>query len=293
MFSSQMGCSEAADQLACLREIDISKILKFDQSAPPPPGVPMPLPSLWFQPLIDGDFIRGPQLDAFEAGKFMKVPVMVGDATNEGNSLSPNVSALEEVRAMVQMVATGLSEDQVNRVIDAYNDPRPLPMHGPYFSVAADIVGEFGFICPGNLISTEVAKHVSPAKIWNYRWNTTEQSQVDMGLEAWHTSDLTAVFGPGHAGPAPFPIENFGESYLPGGENAGIVPVIQHYYFSFIKHLDPNVERLEGSPIWENWGTETGQRLRIQTNDTAMEDVPSDQVERCGMWWEFNDILQR
>ena len=113
-----------------------------------------------------------------------------------------------------------------------------------------------------------------------------------MGLEVWHGSDLIAVFGPDHSGPPPFPIEDFGSSYTAGGENAAIVPVLQHYYFSFIKHLDPNLERFEGSPQWENWDTASGQRLKIQTNDTVMEEVPSGQVERCQMWRELNHVIR-
>ena len=82
---------------------------------------------------------------------------MIGDATDEG-SLIPDVSTLEEVKISMQRVAPGFSDDQVDRVIDAYNHPRPLPMHGPYFSVVADIMGEAGFICPGNRISTSLPK---------------------------------------------------------------------------------------------------------------------------------------
>ena len=74
MFVSHMGYSEAADQLAYLRETNIDKIMTFNRSAPPPPGGPETGPGMWFEPLVDGDFIRGPQQEAFEAGKLVKVP---------------------------------------------------------------------------------------------------------------------------------------------------------------------------------------------------------------------------
>ena len=57
---------------------------------------------------------------------------------------------------------------------------------------------------------------------------------------------------------------------------------MQAYWTSFIRSYDPNTHRLPGTPKWEAWTTEhTYRRLRFQTNDTAMEDVPSDQKNRC------------
>uniref|UniRef100_A0A093XI19 Carboxylic ester hydrolase n=1 Tax=Talaromyces marneffei PM1 TaxID=1077442 RepID=A0A093XI19_TALMA len=62
----------------------------------------------------------------------------------------------------------------------------------------------------------------------------------------------------------------------------GIVPVVQAYWTSFARAHDPNVWRLEGSPEWKTWGS--GQRLKIQTNSTAMEMVDRQQIENCEFW---------
>jgi acetylcholinesterase len=260
----------------------------------PPAGVPTPAYSLWFSPLIDGVTISGPSQAAFLDGRFAKVPMMVGDTTNEGNALIPNVTSLEDVAGLVTLEVPGISAAQISQIITAYNNPRPLPQRGPYFSVAADIVGDALFICPGIQLSQAAAKYLNPgSSIWNYRYNSTEQLEVDQGLEAWHNSDLVPIFGPTQVGPnsAASAPSSFGYSYLPGGDNAAIVPVIQHYYFSFIKHLDPNVERYPGSPEWGTWAD--GQRLRIQTNDTAMEDVSEEQLDKCQLWWDLNDLVRQ
>ncbi|CAJ2506748.1 Uu.00g079340.m01.CDS01 [Anthostomella pinea] len=294
MFSSQMGCANATDQMACLRATDINKIQTFDRNAAPPAGVPTPNMAMWFSPLIDGVFVTGPQQDSFSQGKFVKVPMITGDATNEGNTFAPNASTTEEVTALAQLEFVNLTDAQIDTIVAAYDHPRPLPQHAAYFSVVADILGEFGFICPVNKVSMGVAAHLSPDQVWNYRWNTTEQLEVDMGWEAWHTSDIIPFFGPGQAsGPDGYEDLDIGYSFYPGGENAAIVPVLQHYLISFIKNLDPNVERYAGSPEWENWGEGLGQRLRIQTNATAMEEVPQDQVDRCNMFWDLNDIMKQ
>jgi carboxylesterase type B len=236
--------------------------------------------------------VSGPSQTAFNEGKFVKVPMMIGDTTNEGNTLIPNVTTLEEVAGLVTLEIPGLTTAQLEQIISAYNNPRPIPQHTPYFSVGADIVGDAIFICPGIQASQAAAKFLPAGAIWNYRYNTTEQLEVDEGREAWHNSDLFPIFGPTQVGPdaATSPL---GYSYLPGGDNAAIVPVIRHYYFSFIKHLDPNVERYPGSSVWETWGSANGQRLRIQTNDTAMEDVTQAQLDRCQLWWDLNDLVRQ
>ena len=60
-----------------------------------------------------------------------------------------------------------------------------------------------------------------------------------------------------------------------------------------IRSLDPNTYREAGSPYWENWGSSSpitglgAKRLKIQTNETAMESVPNDMIERCGLWKEL------
>ncbi|KAI8628060.1 Alpha/Beta hydrolase protein [Xylariaceae sp. FL1651] len=286
-----MGCSNATDQMACLRSTDINKILTFNRNAPPPAGISTPEYILWFSPLIDGVTVSGPSQAAFNEGKFVKVPMMIGDATNEGNSLIPNITSIEEVKGLVQLGAPGISDTQIDQIVAAYNNPRPLPQHTPYFSVAADIQGEAGFICPGIQTSQAAAKYLPASTIWNWRYNTTEQLEVDEGLEAWHNSDIFPIFGPKQLGPASVS-DPRGYSYLPGSSNAAIVPIIRHYFISFIKHLDPNIERYAGSPIWETWGSQGGQRLRIQTNDTAMEDVTQEQLDRCQLWWDL-DYLTR
>ncbi|KAI0017585.1 putative carboxylesterase [Xylariomycetidae sp. FL0641] len=297
MFSAQMGCANATDQMACLRAVDAETVLTFDRAAAPPAGVPTPMAAMWFEPLIDGGFVPAPQQDLFAAGRFVKVPAIVGDATNEGNVFAPNLTSLDAFKDAQREQYANLSDVQIEWIAAAYEPPVQWPQHALYFSLAAAAMGEAVFICPGQRINRDVAQYLAPNQTWNYRWNTTEDLARDMGYGAYHVSDSIAVFGPD---PADIVIppedhsqagrESFGYSYLPGGENAAIVPVLQHYFISFIKHLDPNVERYADAPLWEEWGTGDGQRLLIQTNETAMEDVPRDQVDRCHLWWGLNYI---
>lgn len=70
-----------------------------------------------------------------------------------------------------------------------------------------------------------------------------------------------------------------------------MIPVLQHYWISFIRTFDPNTYRLEGTPLWEEWGADSfdgndGGRKRIlfhngEGQKTEMENVDREQWERC------------
>lgn len=93
-------------------------------------------------------------------------------------------------------------------------------------------------------------------------------------MGAYHTVELHAIWGPRNADGNP------PKSYLPGGVNAHIVPLMRGYVTSFVRWLDPNVGRMEGAPIWR-LGGEEGVRLRLAgVNESAMEGV-EDERKRC------------
>jgi len=63
--------------------------------------------------------------------------------------------------------------------------------------------------------------------------------------------------------------------------NAAIVPVIQAYWTSFIRSLDPNTYRYPGAAEWEAWDSRNWRRLLFETNDTRMEEVDLALKGRC------------
>jgi len=83
--------------------------------------------------------------------------------------------------------------------------------------------------CPGTYISS--AFHNSSSGSWNYLWNVTEPIQAAQGLGVPHTVEVNAIFGCANVnGGCP-------ASYVPGGSNAAIVPVVQGYWTSFIRYV--------------------------------------------------------
>lgn len=85
--------------------------------------------------------------------------------------------------------------------------------------------------CPGTYISSQFDTQAHSLGSWNYLWNVTDPTQAAQGLGVPHTVEVNAIFGCASVnGGCP-------ASYVPGGSNAGIVPVVQGYWTSFIRYV--------------------------------------------------------
>jgi acetylcholinesterase len=143
------------------------------------------------------------------------------------------------------------------------------------------------FTCPGNQIAAAMAQHFSSSQVWNYRYNVLDAANVAAGLGVPHTFETPAIFGPPNGNCQP-------ETCSYDSYNEPIVPVLQDYWISFVKTLNPNTLRDAGSPVWQPWGTgDVARRLKVQTNATEMENVPSDQATRCGFWRRLADDMEQ
>jgi carboxylesterase type B len=284
---SRLLHNTSCSSLGCLRELDQSTLLAAAPNSAFPesePGDPTPL---WYWlPVIDGDLVKDHMYKLFRQGKFRRVSTLVGDDTNEGTYFGYNAKSEAEVLSFMRANYPCLNDSQLSSIAKLYPLMDPLPKHNAYFPSAAAAYGDSTFTCPGNMIAESLAQYLGPKRVWNYRYNVLDPANVANGLGAPHTFETSAIFGPGFAGQ----IDN---SYYT--TNAGIVPVTMAYFLSFVRFLDPNTARYEGAPVWMPWGAgmEKGERLRLQTNDTAMESVTGELVEKCMLWkrlalqWRF------
>ncbi|KAJ5101233.1 hypothetical protein NUU61_003455 [Penicillium alfredii] len=277
-FARDVGCHSADDVLACLRATDIKTIQMANVARPFPGGSSAPIPLWYFLPVVDGTLIPGRLYSLFDQGQFIAVPLMVSDDTNEGTSFAYDATNQLEVAQFMKNNYPGLSGLQLNAIHKAYPRMNALPQHGAYFPSAAAAYGDSTFTCPGNLMATNMARHFSSSQVWNYRFNVRDPTEVANGMGVPHVFDLPAIFGVGQTN---MPAYSYANS------NADIVPITMDYYLSFIKALNPNTHRNSIAPEWHAWGSGAGQRLKLQTNATAMEKVPQTQLEHCSMWKTF------
>ncbi|KAJ5312889.1 hypothetical protein N7508_003719 [Penicillium antarcticum] len=273
-LANATGCSSSKDTLACLRDLDVSALQKKNVNRPYPgaPGNPLYL----YGPTIDGDLVPDHTYSLFHEGKFIKVPVIFGDDTNEGTNFVPrSTSSVAEADAFIKNQFPYMTKAQLSKINSIYlteNQTEVFPNAGDHWRPASTAYGEIRYICPGIDMSTVYAAAGVPS--WNYHYAVTDTEHENSGVGTPHTIEVNAIWGPDYTGggaPASYTTSN-----------AAIVPLMQAYWTSFIRSLDPNRHRLKSSPEWQTWEQDGGhQRIFIRTNETRMETVPLDQRARC------------
>lgn len=258
-LTESTGCAEEKDTFACLRSLDLQILQKNNVNYPFPSANKPPL--YMYSPTIDGDLIQGYTHRLFQEGRFMKVPVIFGDDTNEGTIFTPkDTSSVTQANDFLRAQFPSISPAQLAKIDATYmatpDDP-VYPNAGEYWRGVSNAYGEIRYICPGIHVSTAYSKFSQ--SVWNYHYAVIDTVAEGAGLGTTHTVEVNAIWGPDYVSGTPPP------SYYT--TNAAIVPVMQGYWTSFIRSFNPNTHRYPGSPEWNPWGND-GQRIFIRTNET-------------------------
>ncbi|KAF2122941.1 Alpha/Beta hydrolase protein [Lophiotrema nucula] len=240
------GCSSKSDTLACLRSADYTTFLNAANSVP---GIlSFNTVALSYLPRPDGTALTDSPDRLIQAGKYAKIPFIVGDQEDEGTLFALFTSNLTTTSDVSEYLNTIFFPEASRSTIDAYvatyqtitEDGSPfrtliLNNWYPQFKRVAAILGDLTFTLTRRIF-LETASAVSPdVPSWSYL------ATYDFGtpiLGTFHGSDLLQVF-------------------------YGIVPnvaskTIREHYFSFVHDLDPNAGNdLEDWPQWSE-----GQQLK-------------------------------
>ncbi|OOQ84607.1 putative triacylglycerol lipase [Penicillium brasilianum] len=274
-LSTRTGCNTSTDSLTCLRNLDISALQAQNIRTPYPgaPGNPIYL----YGPTVDEDLVQDHTLKLFHDGKFIKVPVIFGDDTDEGTIFVPkNTASVTDADTFLQNQFPTITQDQLSKINSLYlteDQTREFPNAQPYWRPASNAYGELRYTCPGiDMSSVYAAANVAS---WNYHYAVLDPWSEGNGTGVSHTVEVNSIWGPQYVSGVP------PDSYW--NTNANIVPVMQGYWTSFVRSLDPNTHRYAGSPEWKTWGKGDAayQRIFIRTNETRMESVPQEQRDRC------------
>ncbi|RDW92011.1 hypothetical protein BP5796_01405 [Coleophoma crateriformis] len=270
-YATLAGCGEATDELTCLRAQDVSVLQTANVAMAFPGATSASL--FYFTPCIDGHLIRKYPYLSFESGEFIHVPIMFGNDNDEGSAFASNATSPADVAAFMVDYYPHLTPTDTDNINAQYPLMAAAAKHAAYFPSVAEAYGESTFNCPAITILQSYVQYFSASKAWSYRVNIQDQNDIAAGLGVPHTMETPAIFGVGFApGTASF------ATY-----NAPVVPVVMHYFISFIRSLTPNTFRSSDAPFWEPYTT-AQRRMKLQTNATAMEAVPADQLGRCAFW---------
>lgn len=85
--TNALGCGSASDKLQCLREVPYENLNAYINTT---------ALNKW-QPIVDGDFIRGYTSEQLAKGQFVHVPIISGANSDEGVGFSPqNINSTED-----------------------------------------------------------------------------------------------------------------------------------------------------------------------------------------------------
>lgn len=151
--------------LACLRSKTTLE-LQFADVAGAFPAAPGKA-EWYFLPVVDGSFPQDYLHNLYAQGKIVRVPVVVGDDTNEGTEFAPNASDLRNFRTFLRANYPHLTRSDLRRIQNAYPKHAfgSFPKHAGYFPATAAAYGEATFVCPGIEISKSMAMYNTPDEV--------------------------------------------------------------------------------------------------------------------------------
>ena len=342
--------------LICLRAVSAGA-LQSKASRLAYPGAQSP-PRFIYNPVIDFDLIRDYPYAALRDGKFVQVPMIVGDDTN-GGWFAPRVDHVRSQARADEWLKSQfpfLTPDQLhnlkqlytptgpsnttyidkhgkvvhinppNRTSPSASDPvetpiirslaspltswtstnflhhlvqRAAPKHKPDYAWAVGaLYGEMRYMCPSLFLSAVISNHTSAsshngstsstaARVWTYRYNVVDAQELARGLGVPHVVETSAIWGPvTHPRGTPF-------SYFQGRENHNVVKLMQRFWISFVRDLDPNRLRWKKAPEWTRYDHRGltdgrwGERMVLETNTSHPEPIDKGLQRRCEYVWSI------
>ncbi|NPV59436.1 MAG: carboxylesterase family protein [Actinobacteria bacterium] len=219
-ISEKLGCDEAEDELAALREVSPDKLIEASSSQ-----------NEFFSPInlspnVDGYFLTEPPVEAFAAGRQHAVPLLTGINANEGTVFIPDVT-LQQYRLMAGYLY-GDHADEVMSLFPAATEDEVKP--------ALDkVITQMGFASSARFTAECMEKVGMPAYLYLFTRATRDERAQALG--SFHGLEIMYVFG------------NLDKVELRGvdDEDRALSEAMMSYWTAFARGGDPNGP---GAPSW-------------------------------------------
>jgi carboxylesterase type B len=231
-----VGCWNATDQLACLRELSQEELFAAQ-------------PSQVWNPLIDGDFLTAYPSQLTPTGRFVKVPLLTGANTDEGINFRPTIPTPDKAKDLEHAFAFwrmySLSPPTIRRLLELYPDnPCIAPPHavtncsrfesldrGSQWRRGADIGGDLVMISGRRKMCELYASPLGGSQsVYSYRFDQRLWSRTDIeGIQHFDNVAFSFQNISGLLGASP----EF-------NSHARLARTIGEAYVRFVYDLDPN-----------------------------------------------------
>jgi len=207
-FADAAGCKGSDAQIAlCLRALPAAKIAALS-------GTESATSAFVSGPMIDGTVIPRQAIDAFNTGRFARMPIMMGTTRDEGNFTAGIAQYFKKDRSAITRKEFG---DYVQRSYGGNAGPGGTPPAYPKDAVPALTKHYAGVVphqnwaalhgdmlaCRGLHVAGAIAKH---APLYMYRFDDRTAPSYFPKMDgftpgAYHTGDIPYVFIGYHGGP--------------------------------------------------------------------------------------------
>ncbi|HKE14721.1 MAG TPA: carboxylesterase family protein [Kofleriaceae bacterium] len=266
-FTEAMGCAEADDTLACLRDVPPGQLLMPApiEGAPPDTlpggdGYQGGTPSWGFGPLVDGEVIPDQPRALFDAGQAADVPYILGTNTDEGTLFHIGATPVTSAEELLAALERRFGAAAASTIAAAY----PLADFESPDAALQRITGDAGLVCPTH----DTARRAAAAgrDVWMYNFDYPLPIPGLEFLGATHGAEIAFVFGS-----------------VEGAEQDVVGDPIRQYWSRFAAAGDPNGGK---SLAWPAFAPEADARMNFSTE---LQVVPDFRAAPCAMWRSLYD----
>lgn len=172
LLLNRTGCDSACEAIECLRSVPFEELNAVINTTELSGG---------WAPKIDNDFIVRESSLQLADGSFVKVPIIVGDNTDEGTSFGPKaINTTEQFKNAV--MRGSINSSFAEKVVEIYteepiapiltnqaDDWVPHPSAGALYRSTVGYFGDQAMIAPRRLTARTWAENHLP--VWSYRFN--------------------------------------------------------------------------------------------------------------------------
>lgn len=265
-YAAKLGCSVA--DLACLRRLPPAALLETRV-----PGL-RPLSNLVWSPVYGGGALPLTLGDAFNQGRFNRVPVLIGTNHDEGRLFVSVASPDGRPLSAVQYwggVGLLVGVEPAQRVLAQY----PIRAYGTPALALTTLFTDGVFSCPAQRVGAALSRYVP---VYAYEFDDPQavtQLRVPAGLPglgSFHGSSLVYAFGtkvPGVADPAMF-----------SPAQARLSDAFSAAWATFARTGDPNAA---GQAQWQPFDPARG-NVRVFTPAGLRESASFSAEHKCAFW---------
>ncbi|KAF5870623.1 putative lipase 2 protein [Botrytis fragariae] len=296
-FVKAAGCTSANDSLACLRQVSNATLVNvFANQTLNPFGANAPREYMF---AVDGDFIPEPNSVLLQAGKFAKVPYLIGTNFDEGTTVgSKGVNNTADLNTYLIKEMLTLDNFSLSTIGYLYPDipeigipatyegrPPATPSLGAQYKRASAVGSDIIMDGPTRLTTLAMASFNST--VYRYHFNVVPNG-------------FTNAQGATHAAEVPLTFYNLpGNGYTTnplGGPNSekliAMADIMTAMWIGFVTNGDPNsvIRALDPSvPIWPRYTLPSPRNFVFTINESLYTEP--DTYRAAGINWIMDMMI--